>query len=247
MIPLYDDNPRDSVPIVTIGLIAVNILVYLWQVSVGSGVFYAYTMIPSWVTQHVPGQMVSQVTDGIRVFTVAKDIPTALSPAWLTIFTSMFMHGGFMHIAGNMLYLWVFGDNIEVALGKVKYLMFYLLVGAAATVAHIASNPSSQIPTLGASGAIAGVMGGYILLYPTTNVKCLVPWGFFSTLMDVPAWIVLGIWFGYQILLNMWGGGGHTGGGVAYMAHIGGFIAGAVLIKLFGGRRRESPRYGYRD
>ena len=238
MIPLYDDNPRDSVPIVTLGLIAVNILVFLWQSAVGIGM-YAYTMVPAVLTQ---GQ-----SEIIRFdhFTAVQN--PALHPAWLTIFSSMFMHGGFMHIAGNMLYLWIFGDNIEASLGRGKYLLFYLIVGVAATFAHIASNPASQVPTLGASGAIAGVMGGYILLYPNANVKCLVPWGFFSTLMDVPAWIVLGIWFAYQILLNTMGAAGHGGGGVAYMAHIGGFVAGLILIKVFGGRRPEPPRYRYRE
>jgi membrane associated rhomboid family serine protease len=215
----------------------VNILVFLWQQGIGLGM-YAYTMVPYVLTQ---GH-----SEMIRFDQTVVENP-ALHPAWLTIFTSMFMHGGFMHIAGNMLYLWVFGDNIEGALGKGKYLAFYLLVGLAATLAHIASNPASQVPTLGASGAIAGVMGGYILLFPTANVKCLVPWGFFSTLMDVPAWIVLGIWIAYQILLNSMGAAGHGGGGVAYMAHIGGFAAGALLIKVFGGRRPEPRRYGYRD
>lgn len=245
LIPLYDDNPRDAVPIVTLGLIGINILVFLWQLSVGVGVYYGYTMVPSWLTAHQPGQMVEQVTNGYQVFNVTRPIQTAVSPGWLTIFTSMFMHGGIMHIAGNMLYLWIFGDNIEQALGKVKFLVFYLVVGLAAAIAHILSGPGSAVPTLGASGAIAGVMGGYILLFPSANVKCLVPFGFFSTLMDVPAWIVLGIWFVYQVLLNHWGAAG--GGGVAYMAHIGGFVAGLILIKVFGGRRPQPRSYYYQD
>lgn len=225
MIPLYDDNPRRLFPAVTIGLIIVNVLVFLWQTITPEQVVYQFTMIPSEITAGLPGL--------IPVQNGAITIPTALHPAWLTIFTSMFMHGGLAHIGGNMLYLWIFGDNIEGDLGHVRYLIFYLVVGAAAAAAHILGEPGSRIPTLGASGAIAGVMGGYILLHPRAEVHSLVPLGFFITMVRVPAFIVLGLWFVYQVLLNSLGGG-QSGGGVAYLAHIGGFIAGVVLIKLFG-------------
>jgi membrane associated rhomboid family serine protease len=240
LIPLYDDNPRTVFPLVTIGLIVVNVLVFLWQQAVPPGVMYSFTMVPSIITGHGPGLIQS----GQQMFRLP---PPALHPAWLTILSSMFMHGSIAHIAGNMLYLWIFGDNIESDIGHVKYLVFYLVVGFAAAAAHILSDPSSQIPTLGASGAIAGVMGGYILLHPRADVKCLVPLGFFVTLLRVPAYVVLGLWFLYQIVLNQLGHlGGSPGGGVAYMAHIGGFVAGLILIKLFGPVERPSAsRYYY--
>jgi membrane associated rhomboid family serine protease len=244
VIPLYDDNPRDSFPIVTFGLIVVNILVFLWQQTLGIDM-YLYTMIPSWLTAHVPGRIPVEYTNGMDVYQGWKQLVPVVHPAGLTILTSMFMHGGFMHIAGNMLYLWIFGDNIESALGHVKYLLFYLAVGVLAAVVYILTGPGSQVPTLGASGAIAGVMGGYILLFPHANVKCLVPWGFFTTLMDVPAWIVLGIWILYQLVLSHYSAAGQ--GGVAYGAHIGGFLAGTVLIFVFGGRRQDTRRrFDYR-
>ncbi|HEY3268875.1 MAG TPA: rhomboid family intramembrane serine protease [Armatimonadota bacterium] len=235
MIPLYDDNPRSTFPIVTLALIGVNVLVFLLQqlAPVGS---YAFMMVPSVLTGAGPGQ----ISSAQGTFLLP---PPGLHPVWLTIFSSMFMHGGLMHIGGNMLYLWIFGDNIEDDLGHFKYLFFYLAVGFVASVAHVVSGPTSTIPTLGASGAIAGVMGGYILLHPRTDVHCLVPFGALSTLMRVPAWIVLGVWFVYQVLLNQLGQQG-GGGGVAYAAHIGGFVAGLILIKLFG-PKRETARESY--
>lgn len=239
LIPLYDDNPRRVFPLVTIALIAVNVLVFLWQMHAPEAQMYSFTMVPSELTGHGPGL----ISAGQQAFRLP---PPALHPAWLTIFSAMFMHGGWLHIGGNMLYLWIFGDNIESDLGHAKFLIFYLLVGALAAVAHIASNPASQIPTLGASGAIAGVMGGYILLHPRADVRCLVPLGFFVTLLRVPAWIVLGYWFLIQVVSNQMGHLGASEGGVAYMAHIGGFVAGLVLIKLFGPQSRPSnARYYY--
>jgi len=239
LIPLYDDNPRTVFPLVTIGLIAINVLVFLWQMAAPAVTMYSYTMIPSVLTGQGPGMIPTGENTAVRL-----PLPP-LHPYWLTIFSSMFMHGGFLHIGGNMLYLWIFGDNIESDLGHVKFLIFYLVVGVVAAAAHILSDPSSHIPTLGASGAIAGVMGGYILLHPRADVRCLVPLGFFVTLLRVPAYIVLGYWFLIQLVSNQLGQLGANGGGVAYMAHIGGFIGGLVLIKLFGPRERPSARRYY--
>lgn len=239
MIPLYDDNPRTTFPLVTIALIVVNVIVFLWQMSVQPSVMYSFTMVPSTLTGNGPGL----ISTGQEVFKLPAP---ALHPGWLTIFSSMFMHGGWLHIGGNMLYLWIFGDNIESDLGSFKFLIFYLLVGLIAALAHIASDPASHVPTLGASGAIAGVMGGYILLHPRADVRCLVPLGFFVTMLRVPAWIVLGYWFLIQLVSNQMGRLGGAEGGVAYMAHIGGFVAGLILIKLFNPKVRPSaPRYYY--
>jgi membrane associated rhomboid family serine protease len=224
---------------VTVGLIIVNVIVFLWQMSVPPEVMYAFTMVPSEITGAGPG-WIQAGQQALRL------PPPALHPDWLTIFSSMFMHGGWLHIGGNMLYLWIFGDNIESDLGHGKFLIFYLLVGVAAALAHIASDPASHIPTLGASGAIAGVMGGYILLHPRADVRCLVPLGFFVTLLRVPAWIVLGYWFLIQVVSNQLNSLGGAEAGVAYMAHIGGFVAGLLLIKLFGPKSRPSAsRYYY--
>lgn len=239
MIPLYDDNPRSVFPFVTIALIAINVAVFLWQMVVPESVMYQYTMVPSAVALGEPGRL--PVRGGFVTF------GSAVHPVWLTIFTSMFMHGGLAHIGGNMLYLWIFGDNIESDLGHFRYLVFYLVVGVVAAIAHILGDPTSHVPTLGASGAIAGVMGGYILLHPRADVHSLVPLGFFITLVRIPAFIVLGLWFVYQVLLNSMSPA-TGGGGVAYLAHIGGFAAGMILIKLFGPNtsrpaRTEYPRW----
>jgi membrane associated rhomboid family serine protease len=164
------------------------------------------------------------------------------------MFTSMFMHAGFLHIAGNMLYLWIFGNNIEDAIGHVRFLLFYLACGVLAAIAHIfvatsvlATPISPYVQTVGASGAIAGVLGAYLWLYPRNKIRTLVPIGFFLTDMDVPAVLVLGIWFVAQFL----GLGAQAGSGVAYGAHVGGFVAGLVIILLLGGRKLARPRRGY--
>lgn len=237
MIPLYDDNPRLVFPFVTVGLIVLNAIVFIWQAITPDVVMYQFTMVPSAITSGEPGRL--PVQGGFVT------IGTAIQPPWLTIFSSMFMHGGLAHIGGNMLYLWIFGDNIESDLGHLRFLIFYLIVGAAAALAHIMGDPTSGIPTLGASGAVAGVMGGYILLHPRADVHSLVPIGFFITLVRVPAFIVLGVWFVYQVLLNSIGQVNPGGGGVAYLAHIGGFVAGLLLIKLFGPDTRRPRQREY--
>lgn len=229
MIPLRDENPTRITPYLTWLLIAANVIVYVMQATGGmvetriglQGSMAGWTMVPVEVTQGID----------IRI-----NGPT-LQPHWLTIFTSMFMHGGLMHLGGNMLFLLIFGNNIEDALGHVKYVAFYLICGVVAAAAQILYRPDSIIPTLGASGAIAGVLGGYLILFPHARVDTLVFLGFFLTRVRVPAFLLLSFWLISQFF-SQWLGSvaveGRETGGVAYWAHIGGFIAGMVLIKLFG-------------
>jgi len=221
MIPLRDDNPRRTFPFVTYILVGVNVLAFLWELSLGQSLqdaLFQIAFIPArfWL----PGNWVPDV---------------------LTIIISMFLHGGLLHIGSNMLYLWIFGDNIEDRLGHGKYLVFYLACGFLATYAHAFFSPGSRIPAIGASGAIAGVLGAYLVLYPRARVLTIIPIIIFITIREIPAIFVLGIWF----VLQLFSGVGSLGvtdaqdmGGVAYFAHIGGFVAGMVLIVLFGGFRR---------
>jgi membrane associated rhomboid family serine protease len=223
MIPIRDENPSRSVPIVTIGLIAVNVVVFIYELMLGKGL----------------DQFVFQM--GV---VPARVLQVGL-PAYPTLFTSMFMHGSWMHLLGNMLYLWIFGDNIEDFLGKIRYIVFYLVCGLIASFSHILTQPGSQIPSIGASGAIAGVLGGYILLYPKARIMTLVPLGYVMRIIKLPAVAVLGLW----ILLQIFSGvaslpGAGERGGVAFFAHIGGFVGGLVLVRLFGGRRKPvRPAY----
>jgi membrane associated rhomboid family serine protease len=176
-------------------------------------------------------------------------LSTALAAApapWLTIFTSMFVHGGLFHVAGNMLYLWIFGNNVEDAMGKLRFLVFYLLCGVAAALAQYVADPASRVPMVGASGAISGALGAYLVLFPGARVWTLVVFGFFWRLVPVPALIVLGFWIVVQVLNGLltfgqaFGGG--EGGGVAFLAHVGGFVAGMALVFVF----RRQPRIAYR-
>ncbi|MCE5315311.1 MAG: rhomboid family intramembrane serine protease [Armatimonadota bacterium] len=252
MIPLADDNPTRTKPYVVYILILLNVLVYLYDRmgALGSiGRLWDWSMIPSFVINgHPITKTIPVLVNGAQ--RAAEITYTGLHPRWLTIFSSMFMHGSLLHIGGNMLYLWIFGNNIEDSLGHAKFVAFYLLCGVIAALAHMAVNIHSQVPTVGASGAIAGVLGAYLMLYPKQDIRTLVFLGFFWTFIEVPALIVLGVWFVTQ-LLGLAGSGGMMGGGVAYGAHVGGFVAGIALILLFGGRKlvsgtryyRRSPRY----
>ncbi len=212
MIPLKDDNPTSGKPIITYFIIGSCTLIFLLQLSSDtyqSGeLFYSYGLIPS-------------------VLMGNNQLPLDLYaiPSWLTIFTSMFMHGGFMHLIGNMLYMWIFADNIEDNLGPSKFLIFYLLAGIGAGMTQVLMDTYSQIPMVGASGAIGGVLGAYLINYPNAKVLVLIPFGFFSQLIKIRALYVLGFWFILQFI--------STGGGVAYAAHIGGFISGMILILFF--------------
>lgn len=200
MIPIGDDNSgRKSVPVVTYTLIIINVLMFFLEMSGGEEFIKRWSFVPSRFLAN----------------------PAADS---ITILTAMFMHGGIMHIVGNMLYLWIFGDNVEDRIGKIPYLLFYLTCGAIATFAQLAMDPSSSVPNLGASGAIAGILGAYIVLFPKGRVNVMVG----RSMTEMPALIVIGLWFGLQFLGTVTEGSGADtgGGGVAYMAHIGGFIAG---------------------
>ena len=212
MIPLKDDNPTSSRPIVTYFLIGICILVFLAQLGSQSyktgQLFYSYGLIPSVLMGH------DQLPMDLYVV-----------PAYLTIFSSMFMHGGFMHIIGNMLYMWIFADNIEDDLGPSRFVIFYLLCGVGAAMTQVLIDTNSQVPMVGASGAIGGVLGGYLINHPKAKVLVLIPFGFFSQLIKIKALYVLGFWFILQFI--------SSGGGVAYAAHIGGFVSGMILILFF--------------
>lgn len=225
MIPLSDDNPAERAPIVTVSAIITCTLVFLYQASLpehpGEAFVYHYGAIPAVVT----GQ---------------AGLPPELAalPGYTSLLTSMFLHGGWMHLIGNMMYLWIFGNNVEDSMGHVRFAVFYLLSGLLAAYSHILTDPSSTIPMIGASGAISGVLGAYLLLHPHAQVLVLIPFGFMSRTAYVPAWIVLGLWF----VMQVFSGGaslGEKGGGVAFFAHIGGFVVGMLLIGVF--KRREVP------
>lgn len=216
MIPIGDDNSgRRGLPVVTLLLVAANVLVFLWQQSLGAQGFeravQAFGTIP---------YEISHGTD------IGVPGPT---PIYLTVLSSMFMHANWMHLGGNMLFLWIFGDNLEDRMGSGKYMAFYLLCGLAATFAQIIMGPDARIPGIGASGAIAGVLGGYLLLFPGATVRTMGRYG----VNEVPAWMMLGFWILTQVLSGMAQWGGPEQGGVAYAAHVGGFVAGLVLVKLF--------------
>ncbi len=219
MFPLKDDNPTRIIPIVTWMLIAVNVLVFLYQVSLDPRAMrlfvYQFGAIPAVVAgeQRLPAS-----------------IPAI--PPILSIFTSMFLHGGWMHLIGNMWFLWVFGNNIEEAMGGLRYLGFYLICGIVASLSQILSNIHSVIPSVGASGAIGGVMGAYILLYPRARVWTAVFLLFFFRLLYIPAGVILGYWFLIQLLSGSMAGM-QDAGGVAFWAHIGGFVSGMLLVGLF--------------
>ena len=235
VMPLRDDDTdRHTVPVVTYVLIAINVVVWLIELSLGEKFINGFSTVPYEITNG---------TDLVGTRTVevgGQSLPITLypgpTPIYLTLFSAMFMHASWMHIIGNMLYLWIFGDNIEDRIGHGKFVAFYLLSGLVASAAHIMVGTDSIIPSLGASGAIAGVLGAYLVLFPKRKVKVLM----MRQIVHMPAFIVLGLW----ILLQVFGQFSVTGegGGVAYMAHIGGFVAGVVLIFLLGGRRAPPPR-----
>lgn len=219
MIPFKDDNPTEITPFVTVTFIVICVLVFLYEISLpaqASEIFiYSYGAIPA------------------VVFGNAQ-LPTELErlPSYGTLISSMFLHGGWMHLIGNMLYLWIFGNNIEDVMGHFKFIVFYIVCGVLAALSHAFIDPQSDVPMVGASGAISGILGAYLLLFPHARVLVLIPLGFFSRLMYVPAGLVLGLWFLMQLL----SGGmsfGNQGGGVAFFAHIGGFLAGMLLIGVF--------------
>jgi membrane associated rhomboid family serine protease len=216
MIPLRDIIPSRTTPYVTVSLISLNVLVFLYELSLGRAVD-AFTLYFGLV-------------------------PAAFS--WVTVFTSMFLHGGILHVAGNMLYLWIFGDNVEDRMGHGRFLVFYLLCGVAAALAQTITAPDSVVPMIGASGAIAGVMGAYFVLYPKSRIVTLIPLFFFFQVIEVPAILFLGIWFVMQFVSGVGSivttAGGGPAGGVAFWAHVAGFVAGISGVIVF--RRPERQR-----
>ncbi|MEO6333770.1 MAG: rhomboid family intramembrane serine protease [Pyrinomonadaceae bacterium] len=223
-----DDSDRTIQPIVNYAFIGINILVFvLLQGLGGNDAFsYAFSLVPKEITTGIDITGVQVVRDSLGNTGEIHHYATPL-PVYFNFLSSMFMHGSIMHIFGNMLFLWIFGDNLENLLGHVRYAAFYIVCGVAAALAQILMGPDSIIPMLGASGAISGVLGGYILLFPKKQVRAII----FNFLTTVPAFVAIGIWIVYQLIVGYMTDPGT--GGVAYAAHIGGFIAGLVLIKLF--------------
>ncbi len=212
MIPLKDHNPRSTPPVVTVVIILANVVAFYSEIRYGfDPVITRFGAVPS------------DILHGLRLE---------------TLFTSMFLHGGFMHIAGNMLYLWIFGDNIEHYLGHSRFLVFYLLCGLLATLGHILLGGASHVPMVGASGAISGVLGAYLVKYPKAKVVVLIPIIWFLTVRTIPAFFVLGFWFLLQLFYGL-GSLDTQGGGVAFWAHVGGFVAGMALVLVFPTRRRS--------
>jgi len=230
MIPIHDDNPTSIRPVVTIALVVLCVLIFLWQLGLTprgmQRMVYALGVIPA------------------VLFGEASLPPeVAVIPAPLTILTSMFLHGGLLHLGGNMLYLWIFGNNVEDAMGHGRFVVFYVLCGIAAALTQGLLNPASEVPMIGASGAIGGVLGAYLLLHPRALVLTVIPIFFYLHMVRVPAFVLLGIWFLLQFL-NSAATVGNEGGGVAYGAHIGGFIAGMILIPFF---RKKGVEFFDRD
>jgi membrane associated rhomboid family serine protease len=234
--PLKDDIPSRTFPFVTVGLIVINVLVFFYQVSLGLGGPAAARAAHEFITEFglIQCRLTGQCVDALA----------GLPSPYATIFTSMFLHGGLFHVAGNMLYLWIFGDNVEDTLGHMRFTIFYFLSGVAAALAQTVVGPGSPIPMVGASGAVSGVLGSYLILYPHARILTLLVIGFFVRLVYIPALVVLGFWIVVQFFSGFLtlglATGGEPGGGVAFWAHVGGFVAGMVL--LFVVRPRSDPR-----
>ena len=223
-----DDSDRTVTPIVNYAFIGINILVFLLLQQLGSNESFdnAFALVPKEITTGIDITGVQVLRDSAGHSAEIRHYATPL-PVYFNFLSSMFMHGGIAHIFGNMLFLWIFGDNLENALGHIRYAIFYLICGFAAAAAQIIMGPDSIIPMLGASGAISGVLGGYILLFPQRQVRAVI----FNFVTTVPAFVAIGIWIVYQLVVGYLTPEGS--GGVAYAAHIGGFIAGVALVKLF--------------
>jgi rhomboid family protein len=224
MIPLRDENPSATTPVVTYALIGTCVVVFLWQIAMSPSsartIVYSLGLVPAVLFGRV------ELAD-----------PWVAAP--VTIFTSMFLHGGLLHVAGNMLYLWIFGDNIEDSMGHARFLLFYLLCGVAAALTQALPDPSSTVPMIGASGAISGVLAAYLMLYPRARVLVAIPLFVILYTVRLPAIVVLGMWFVLQLLSSLAAASGE--GGVAFHAHVGGFLTGLVLVHLF--VRRNRARY----
>jgi membrane associated rhomboid family serine protease len=261
MIPIKDNIPTDRFPFVTVGLIVTNLIVYILAIRHGGSFFsgpsetevFKYGAIPYAILH--PGvhcAIVAPASNPTAIETLCNTHllnqshigAQNLLPSWESIFTGMFMHASILHIGGNMIFLWIFGNNVEDAMGPVKYLIFYVLGGLAAFGLQLAVGPHSTVPTLGASGAIAAVLGGYIVLFPRARVITFVFIVLFFTVVELPAWVLLGVWFAEQAIFGATGltTGGGASGGVAYFAHVGGFIFGLIAIKLFAHKLKPAYR-----
>ena len=224
MIPLRDENPSATVPLVSRALIVLNVAVFLYQALLGPGLrafVYEWGLVPA------------RLTLALRF----HEEPVAATG--LTLLSSTFLHGGWSHLIGNMWYLWIFGDNVEDRLGHVRFLLFYLAAGVVAGLLHFLAHPVSGLPTVGASGAIAGVLGAYTVAFPRARVVTLVPLFPFFQIVALPAFLVLGLWFVLQFVLGLGALGAAAGGGIAWWAHIGGFVFGWLALRLLGGSRRS--------
>ena len=270
MLPLRDNLPTERFPVLTVVLIAINVLVFAWQLTLGDDSYSSPELRGAGVTESdqaaiefgaIPYRLTNPGTDcgvaradvvceGTDEYEAAESagalVALADAPWWVTVFTSMFMHGSILHIAGNMLFLWVFGNNVEDSMGRPKFLAFYLLSGIVAVYAQALLEPGATVPTIGASGAVAGVLGGYILLHPRARVLTLVFIVFLITFIEIPAMVMIGVWFVLQLLPAV-GQVATTevagdGGGIAYLAHVGGFLFGLATIKLWVSRNRAGPR-----
>jgi membrane associated rhomboid family serine protease len=228
MIPLKDDNPTSIQPVITLSIIGLCVLVFLWQLSLspegGRAAVYALGLIPA-------------------VLSGNAELPPQLVwvPSSLTVFTSMFLHGGFLHLAGNMLYLWIFADNVEDSMGHGRFILFYALCGVAAALAQAAPELGSTIPMIGASGAVSGILGAYVLLYPHARILVVVPLVVILYTLRLRAIVVLGIWFSIQLMSSL--AAPAVGGGVAFRAHLGGFVAGVLFIRLFAKRQPARVKF----
>ncbi|HEV8357293.1 MAG TPA: rhomboid family intramembrane serine protease [Gemmatimonadales bacterium] len=242
MFPYKDENPTLSVPVVTVAIIAVNVAVWVLVQGMGTDPTLQASVCDFGL---MPGRLFGVIPAGARV-PLSPEVACIVgsSPPWLTVLSSMFLHGGWLHLIGNMWFLWVFGNNVEDSTGKLRFLVFYLLCGVIAAATQSVANPESAIPMVGASGAISGVMGAYIVLYPRVRVHMLIFLGFFITTITVPAYLMLGYWFLLQLL-----GGlpsvARESGGVAFLAHAGGFVAGMVLVLLFRNRSLIAERIAH--
>jgi len=251
VIPLKDDIPTRRFPIVTVILIAINVIVYfvfergLWDLGeLGNERVIEYGAIPIEITE--PGTECVSVSGGTAIQCGSGGFGSDQAPFYVTIFTSMFLHGSLLHLGGNMLFLWIFGNNIEDSMNRLIFVVFYLLGGLAALGLQVAIHPDSLIPTVGASGAIAGVLGAYARLYPHARVVTVIIIIIFFTIVTLPALLVLGLWFLLQLLPAFSDPVGSAGGGVAYFAHIGGFLFGVLAIKLFANNVHEDYDQAHR-
>jgi membrane associated rhomboid family serine protease len=229
MIPLKDENPSRSTPVVMRVIVALNVACFLYEMALGPGLrgfVFEFGFVPA------------------RLSLALEGAESPLAPG-TTLISSMFLHGGWLHLLGNMWYLWIFGDNIEDRLGHVRFLLFYVLAGLAAATTHWLTNASSGVPTVGASGAIAGVLGGYLIAFPRARVLTLVPLFVFIQVMSLPAIVVLGLWFVFQFFSGALSLGMGATGGVAWWAHVGGFAFGVVFMGLAGGGRRPREIPGF--